>query len=1095
MLDELLNKTHRQIFCYNKNIGHQFVPNLNARIINENGGYYVKTNSSGFRSDCEFIKEKKEKPRILFFGDSNTAADGVSNKERFSDLIGEHFDAEIYNYGLSGSGTDQQYLIWKNYAQNVKADLIVLCVLVENIERNKVSYRESINPFTKKPSFIPKPHFEYKDNELLLKNFPIPKIRDDISSIKEDMIQRAIPKKQEFIYNLINIWRQNKIFNPIRKKFDNSLKKFRSFLISNFYQPYPDYKKNESKGYLLMDKILDKFTDSLPSIPVIILPIPTYHYYADGAKPIYKNFFQKFENKKKNFIVLDLLNNLKKLDFNTRQSLCFKDDKSHFSQFGHKKISEFLIKEIDRHKILPVLEKQNNFKKKLDKTTHTYVLGVSAFYHDSAASLIKDGEIIASAQEERFSRIKNDRRFPISAVNYCLERGGIQQNDLNAVVYYDNTSLTLERIFWSFLKTSPTSLQGWLKSMPSWIRYKLFLPDLIRKKLNFRGKIFQNLHHRSHAASAFFPSPFKKSAILTIDGVGEWATASIGVGDGNQIKLLKEMNYPNSLGLLYSAFTQFTGFKVNSGEYKMMGLAPYGNPKFTNIILEKLVNLKEDGSFEINQDYFSYLDGSAMTNKKFSDLFGGEARVPESKITQREMDIASSIQKVTEKIILQMAKYVKKITGEENLCLSGGVALNCVANGHLIKENLYKNIWIQPAAGDAGSSLGCALDYYYNYLNYNRKIRPDGESSQQGSFLGPEWSMEEIKSFLETENINYDLVDSKDRGKIIAKHLNEGKVIGHFSGRSEFGPRALGARSIIGDPRNKNMQTNINLKIKRRESFRPFAPAVLAEKTSKYFELNKKSPHMMLVAPVLEERRLKFNKANTENMIEIIKQPRSDIPAVTHIDYSARIQTVEKNYHKKFYEVIKSFEDLTGCGVVINTSFNVRGEPIVNSPMDAYACFMDTEMDILLLEDFILHKNNQKKVNYKKRNNNFVNKYLQSDVKLIDKKLKKLYKNYFINKNGKKEIFNNIKNNKESFWSNFDNKKPLIECFLIEAELDTKNPVPQKMAKSITKDWKNENLRKIFEPLIINMLVLAKKFPIDEKSINDKVSDSIYEMF
>ena len=1096
MLDDLLNKTHRQIFCYNKNIGHQFVPNLNARIINENGGYYVKTNSSGFRSDCEFIKEKNRKPRILFFGDSNTAADGVSNKERFSDLVGEYFDAEIYNYGLSGSWTDQQYLIWKNYAQNIKADLIVLCVLVENIERNKVAYRESINPFTKEPSFIPKPYFDYSNGELLLKNFPIPRARDNISSIEEDMIQWAIPKKQEFIYNFINILRQRKIFNPIRKKFDNSLKKIRSFLISNFYQPYPDYKKHDSKGNLLMNKILSKFIDSLPSIPVIILPIPTYHYYVDGAKPIYKSFFQNFESRKKNLFVLDLLKNLEKLDFNTRQSLCFKNDKSHFSQFGHKKISEFLVQEIDRHKILPVSKKPDDLENKREKTAPVYILGISAFYHDSAASLIKDGRIIASAQEERFSRIKNDRRFPISAINYCLEREGIQQNNLDAVVYYDNTSLTLERIFWSFLKTAPISLQGWLKAMPSWVRYKFFLPELIRKKLNYKGKIFQNLHHRSHAASAFFPSPFKKSAILTIDGVGEWATASIGVGDGNKINLLKEMNYPDSLGLLYSAFTQFTGFKVNSGEYKMMGLAPYGNPNFTDIILEKLINLKEDGSIEINQDYFSYQDGSAMTNKKFSNLFGGKARVPESKITQREMDIASSIQKVTEKIILQMAQYVKKITGEDNLCLSGGVALNCVANGYLIQKNLFKDIWIQPAAGDAGSSLGCALDYYHSYLNHDRKISPDGKSLQQGSFLGPEWNMEEIKSFLDTENISYDLVESKDRGKIIAKYLNEGKVIGHFSGRSEFGPRALGARSIIGDPRNKNMQTNINLKIKRRESFRPFAPAILAEKIGEYFELNKKSPYMMLVAPVIKKRRLPFNKKNTENMIEIIKQPRSDIPAVTHIDYSARIQTVDQNYHRKFYEIIKSFDDLTGCAVIINTSFNVRGEPIVNSPMDAFACFMDTEMDILLLEDFILHKKNQKKEIYKKRKNNLINIYTYKDKKIINKKLEKLYKNYLItNDKIKNNIFKNIKNNKDSCWSDFSNSKSLDEIFLIENDLDTKTPIPQKMTKSIIKSWKNKYLGEIFEPLLVNLLVLASKLPDEEQNINDKVSDTIYEMF
>ena len=1092
MFEELLNKTYRQIFSYNENIGHQFVPNLNARIINEKGGYYVRTNSSGFRSDIEFKKEKNNKPRILFFGDSNTAADGVSNGERFSDLVGENFKADVYNYGLSGSGTDQQYLIWKEYARDIKADLIVLGILVENIERNKVALRESINSFTKERSFIPKPYFDYEDNKLILKNYPVPRINDNFSAINKDMVQWAVPKGREFIYNLVKLWRTNKLLKPLRKNFEKPLKKLRSYLISAFYQPYPDYKNPSTRGYILMKEILKKFTESLAPTPVIILPIPTYHYYVDGAKPIYNKFFNNFHNNKKNLFVFDPLKDLKSLDFNTRQTLSFKHDKGHFSQFGHKKISELLIKQINKYKILPSSKKKVNVEigNKINKSV--YVLGISAFYHDSAATLIKDGKIIASAQEERFSRTKNDRRFPISAINYCLEREGIQQTNLNAIVYYDNTSLTLERILWGFLRTAPNSEKGWLRAMPSWIKYKFFLPQLIRKKLNYDGQIFQNLHHRSHAASAFFPSPYKKSAILTVDGVGEWATASIGMGEDNNIKILKEMNYPNSLGLLYSAFTQFTGFKVNSGEYKMMGLAPYGKPIYADVILEKLINLKDDGSIEINQNYFSYLDASAMTNKKFSDLFGGHSRIPETRITHREMNLASSIQKVTEKIIIQMAKYAKKLTQAENLCMSGGVALNCVANGRLLKENLFKDIWIQPAAGDAGSSLGCALDFYHSYLKNPRHINSDGKSLQLGSYLGPEWNMDEIKSFLDTENIEHDLVESSKRSYLIAKYLNEGKVIGHFSGRSEFGPRALGARSIIGDPRNKEMQTTINLKIKNRESFRPFAPTVLVEKVSEYFELNKKSPYMMLVAPVLEKRRLPFNKGNKENMLEIIRQPRSDIPAVTHIDYSARIQTIEKNDHKKFYNAIKAFEDLTGYGVIINTSFNVRGEPIVNSPMDAYSCFMKTEMDILLIEDFVIIKKNQKK-KLKKNIENLNNSNLSKEEKLIKQKLKKLYKDYFLNGS---QIINrtfNDKINKQSFWSNFD-KKDLRNVFIIEKDLDATDPDPQKMSKSIIKNWKNNSFGKAVQPFVVRLLSLAKKFPIEE-NINTEVSETIYEMF
>ncbi len=1092
MIDENLNKTFRQIFRYDEDIGHQFISNLNVRVINENGGYYVRTNSLGFRSDIEFKKKKHNKPRILFFGDSNTASDGVSNNERFSELVGEHFDAEVYNYGLPGSGTDQQYLIWKKYAQNVEADLIVLCVLVENIERNKVAYRQTINPYTKNLSLTPKPYFDFVKDELVLRNSPVPRVEDNFLPENNNMIQWSIPKGQEFIYSIINLWRKSNIFKPIRKNFEESLAKFRSILISNFYQPYPDYKKSSSKGFILTQKILNKFITDLSPTPIIILPIPTYHYYVDGAKPIYDNFFDLFQNRERKVFACNILDNFKQLNFNQRKSLCFKKDKSHFSQFGHIKISDFLIKEIEKKKILINKKKKIEREIKTESKKSIYILGISAFYHDSAATLIKDGEIIASAQEERFSRVKNDRRFPALAINYCLERASIQQTDLKAIVYYDNTSLTLERTFWSFLNTSPGSIKGWLKSMPAWVKYKFFLPQLIRNKLNYNGKIFQNLHHRSHAASAFFPSPFKRSAILTIDGVGEWATASIGQGDSNKIQILKEMNYPNSLGLLYSAFTKFTGFKVNSGEYKMMGLAPYGTPIFYEIILKKLIDLKEDGSIKINQEYFSYQSGSEMISDKFSELFGGGPRTPESKITQREMDIASSIQKITEKIILTMAKYVKKITGEDNLCLSGGVALNCVANGHLLKEGLFKDIWIQPASGDAGSSLGCALDFYHSYLKLDRKIsKNNNDSLQLGSYLGPEWSDDEIKSFLETENLKYDLVDSKNRAKLVAKLISEGNVIGHFVGRAEFGPRALGARSILGDPRNKDMQTTINLKIKRRESFRPFAPAVLAEKVSEYFDINKKSPYMMLVAPLLKKRRLNFNKFNTENMLEIIKQPRSDIPAVTHIDYSARIQTVEGDYNKKFYDIIKEFDNLTGCGVVINTSFNVRGEPIVNTPMDAYKCFMDTEMDILLLENFILYKNNQRNIKTKKYYN-YTKSIKNNYEKSIEKELKKIYKTYFINR---VEIINREQEiNKTTYWTDIVKQTSIENIFLIEKELDTFEIDPKKIADSIIKYWYNKDFGKKFKPTIIDLVRIAKKYPIEE-DINTKVSDSIYEMF
>ena len=656
--------------------------------------------------------------------------------------------------------------------------------------------------------------------------------------------------------------------------------------------------------------------------------------------------------------------------------------------------------------------------------------------------------------------------------------------------------MTFERILWSFLKTVPSSEKSWLKVMPSWIKYKLFLPTLVRKKLKYEGKIFHDLHHRSHAAAAFYPSPFKKAAILTIDGVGEWATASIALGEENKITLLKEMHFPNSLGLLYSAFTQFIGFKVNSGEYKMMGLAPYGNPIYVDVILDKLISIKDDGSIDINQNYFDYLNGSVMTNKNFADLFGGPNRIPESKITQREMDIACSIQKITETIILRMAKYAKKITGAEYLCMAGGVALNCTANGNLLKENLFKDIWFQPAAGDAGSSLGCALDLYHTYFAHQRKFKEEGKSLQGGSYLGPEWSAEEIRSFLESENITYRLVDGSERSSLIANYLNEGKVVGHFSGRSEFGPRALGARSIIGDPRNKEMQTTINLKIKRRESFRPFAPTVLAERLNEYFELEKKSPYMMLISKVNKKRRLPFQKVLDEDMLKMVRQPRSDIPAVTHIDYSARIQTIEENHHKKFYDLVKAFEKLTGYGIIVNTSFNVRGEPIVNSPMDAYLCFMNTEMDILVLEDYLIFKSEQdvKMEFIDNVSTNFSSKDSYHQEYLLQKKLKQIYKKNFTNLSKKKsEIFNHKKSN-STCWIDSNDQKNLDKIFSIPKNLDSENLDPQQMIKPIFESWKNDNFGEIIKPVLLALLEVGKKYP-KEEDFNSVVSEKIYEMY
>lgn len=585
------------------------------------------------------------------------------------------------------------------------------------------------------------------------------------------------------------------------------------------------------------------------------------------------------------------------------------------------------------------------------------ILGLSAFYHDSAACLVQDGRIVAAAQEERFTRKKHDPRFPKNAVEYCLSEAGISSNDLDYVVFYDKPFLTFERLLLSYLTAAPKGLRSWLQAMPLWLGQKLHVPKIIRKEIGYDGEVLYTEHHESHASSAFYPSPFESAAILTVDGVGEWATASYGYGRGNEIVLLKELNFPDSLGLLYSAFTYFTGFKVNSGEYKLMGLAPYGRPIFKNVILSELVDVKDDGSLRLNMSYFDFLGGLRMTNSRFAKLLGGPARKPETEITQREMDIAASIQAVTEDVIMKMACHVHNETKEKYLCLAGGVALNCVANGRLLREGPFEDIWIQPAAGDAGGALGAALSVWYRYLG---KERPHPRSiNRQGAYLGPSYSNSEVEQYLRAEGHPYHVLKHDERNRVIAEQIEAGKIIGYMAGRMEFGPRALGARSILGDPRLPETQSKMNLKIKYRESFRPFAPAVLEERSSEYFDLDGPSPFMLLVGQVRESRCLPQPSPDGMGLLERLKIKRSDIPTVTHIDYSARVQTVNKLDKPDFYGVIEEFYKLTGYAVVVNTSFNVRGEPIICTPEDAYKCFMRTEMDVLVIEDSILFKEEQ----------------------------------------------------------------------------------------------------------------------------------------
>ncbi|GMT41557.1 MAG: hypothetical protein IEMM0001_2292 [bacterium] len=597
----------------------------------------------------------------------------------------------------------------------------------------------------------------------------------------------------------------------------------------------------------------------------------------------------------------------------------------------------------------------------------TTILGLSAYYHDSAAALVVDGEIFAAAQEERFSRKKHDARFPKNAVNYCLTEAGISLSDVDHVIFYDKPLVKFERLLETYLAYAPRGFRSFVAAMPIWLKDKLFLKTTLKRELaalaELKEKELPQLlfseHHEAHAASAFYPSPYDKAAVLCLDGVGEWATTSVWLGEGSKLTPQWEIDFPHSLGLLYSAFTYYTGFRVNSGEYKLMGLAPYGEPKYVDLILDHLIDLKQDGTFRLDMSYFNYATGLTMTGSKLDRLFDGPARKPESDLTQKEMDIARSIQAVTEEVVLRLSRTVHKELGVDYLCMAGGVALNCVANGRILREGPFKDIWIQPAAGDAGGALGAALTVWHSYLEKPREAN-NQDDSMQGAYLGRRYTNDEISAYLDSINAPYSKLEDEVLMPKLAGILDSEKVVGWFSGRMEFGPRALGGRSIIGDPRSPKMQSIMNLKIKYRESFRPFAPAVKAENVSDWFEIDRKSPYMLLVAPVKEDKRKPMTEEQEKLFgIDRLNIPRSELPAITHVDYSARIQTIHQDTNPRFHDLISQFEARTGCPVLINTSFNVRGEPIVASPEDAYRCFMRTEMDYLVMENILLSRENQ----------------------------------------------------------------------------------------------------------------------------------------
>jgi carbamoyltransferase len=1107
----LQQTTHRMTIRYHPRIGHLWVANQNARIPHERGSYRVRTNAQGFRSDLDFQARRGVKPRILVFGDSMTAGDGCFNAERFTERLGEKLDAEVYNYGVSGSATDQHLLIWREFAKDVDASLVVIAVSVHNIDRIKSAFRPTIDRESGRKILIPKPYFTLDaEGGLELHHVPVPIQRpsgEGAGAVHTGIEHREGNPQLGVVYRLADALRAHprterlgRWLSP-QNVHDHSELRFRLLRLSGF-EPLPDYLDPEgSAGCRLMAAIVRRFVEELGGRRVLIVPIPDHNRWLGGLPATYQAFYERFADPERGVHVLDVTTPLQALPFAQRKRLQFERD-AHFSPFGHEQVAELLAGEIRARGLLPeqpaLRLRERSSEPEPARAKPIHVLGLSCFYHDSAASLVRDGEIVAAAEEERFTRVKNDRRFPAAAANFCLEQGGIDAADLDAVVYYDDPVLTFERLMHGAVAAGTDGRDLWKRMMPSWVRYKLRLPDLIRRYLRYDGPVLRDQHHRSHAASAFYPSPFQRAAILTVDGVGEWATASIGVGVDEKIELLREMHFPNSLGLLYSAFTQFTGFKVNNGEYKMMGLAPYGRPCYVDRILEHLVDLHEDGSLDLHMENFAFLSGSTMTSTRFAELFGGPARASESRITQREMDIARSVQEVTELALLRMARHAKRLTGETRLCLAGGVALNCVANGRLLREGPFEDIWVQPAAGDSGGALGAALDVYHTRFGRPRAQGRGGRALQGGSFLGPSFSDDEIGAFLDTYGYPYRKLEPEERADVVAELLAAGKVVGHFAGRTEFGPRALGSRSILGDPRDREMQVKLNLKIKYRESFRPFAPVVLEERLREYFELDRESPYMMIVAPVKQSRRLPFERGDGEDLLEIVRRPRSDIPAVTHVDYSARIQTVTRDDHQLYYDVVHAFEKRTGCAVLVNTSFNVRGEPIVNTPPEAYRCFMRTEMDALVLGNYLLHKDAQPPSGLEKGGFD-ENAVVASPVgERLLAALERIFDNEFLAalrelERAHPDAVSLVRRAPGSAWRAAA-PTPGPEGFAFPEALNAPGAPAERVAEAVVGGWTHRPLAEALRPVLVRLLRAGERFA-DDAELAEEVSESVYVMF
>jgi carbamoyltransferase len=909
-------KTFRQIIQYDNLLGHKYVPNQYTRLRYGNSSYFIETDQYGFRNSSSKNSGKKT---ILLLGDSFAAGDGVNNHERFSNLLEQLYDCTIINIAVSGYGVDQQILAYKKYAEIIEHDAVLFTPHLDDLKRNLLKDREGVDKSTGKPSLIPKPYFVLQNDVLQLKNSPVPLERKEVIEDKDVDGHSLVSRTKKYVNRRI---RKQKI--------------------------HPELSKTNSEEWKLMHPLIEHLKSLAKNKPIIIAPFPYYDSVTYNEGSFFLSPFREHASDKVHILdVATQINNAYAKDKNALfLPLC-----GHFTSKAHAIIGNHIGNEMEMHF---GVEKRKESATTQRKSDDIYVLGISCFYHDSAAALLKNGEIIAAAQEERFTRVKHDKNFPDNAINYCLEEAKLNIQEITSIVYYDYETWTIERVLHNVEAIGSAGKKLWDKAKDS-LYTKLKLPQIIRSRTMFGGAIYKSQHHASHAAGAYYPSPFNEAAILVIDGVGEWACSTIAVGDENKMHVVAQQQYPHSLGLLYSAFTYFCGFKVNSGEYKLMGLAPYGRPIYVDKIKKYLVDIKKDGSILLNLEYFSFLEGSQMTNEKFAELFGGPERSRESDVTRREMDLAASIQAVTEEVVIKMANHAYVLTGKKNLVMSGGVALNCVSNGKLFDETPYEEFHFQPASGDAGGAEGCALNWYHeNYPSAKKIIQPN-------AYLGPAFSMEETEAFLKTKGLVFHKFNKESRADTIAGLLANKNIIGHLDGRMEFGPRALGNRSIIADPTDIDMQSNLNLRIKFRESFRPFAPIYAEERTKELFDFDRPSPYMLIVRNVKPELLVssELNLSSTNNMIDIVNQKRSELPAITHVDNSARLQSVNASQNKRFHEILMAFEKLNGKAVLINTSFNVRGEPIVCNLNDAYKCFMRTNMDVLILNDYYLIKTEQ----------------------------------------------------------------------------------------------------------------------------------------